>query len=59
MDIKKMKAIRIEKRMTQLEMARLIGVTLGTYRNWESGANQPSDINEAKLREALGVKGKE
>lgn len=56
MDIKKMKAIRIEKRMTQLEMARLIGVTLGTYRNWESGANQPSDINEAKLNEVLGVK---
>jgi transcriptional regulator with XRE-family HTH domain len=56
MDTKNLKKLRISKRLTQLEMAKDIGVTLNTYRNWESGANQPSDINLEKLKEVLGVK---
>lgn len=55
MNTERMKSIRIGKKLTQLEMAKLIGVTLSTYRNWESGANQPSDINEQRLKEVLNI----
>lgn len=55
MNTERMKSIRIGKKLTQLEMAKLIGVTLSTYRNWELGANQPSDINEQRLKEVLNA----
>lgn len=51
-----LKELRIKKGLTQVEMAILIGVTGNTYRNWETGANLPSDENFEKLKEVLGLK---
>lgn len=53
MDNKEMRLLRIVNGYTQLEMASLIGVSLNTYRNWEMGANNPSEINEYRLEQAF------
>lgn len=37
----------------QIEMAIIIGVTANTYRNWELGANLPSEENLVKLEQKL------
>jgi transcriptional regulator with XRE-family HTH domain len=50
-----LKKARKEKNMTQVEVAKLVGVTANTYRNWEYGANAPSDENLEKLKEILEV----
>ena len=53
LDIKKMKETRIAKGLSQIEMAIIIGVTANTYRNWELGANLPSEENLVKLEQKL------
>ena len=53
MDNTEMRKLRVIKGYTQLKMASLIGVSLNTYRNWELGANNPSEINEIKLERIL------
>ena len=35
------RAIRVKLRLTQLEFARMIGVSVGTLRNWEQGRRRP------------------
>ena len=45
------KALRLNNKLTQLEMAIRTGVTLNTYRNWELGANEPSEENLVKLKQ--------
>ena len=47
------KALRLKNKLTQLEMAIKTGVTLNTYRNWEQGANEPSDENIVKLKQVF------
>ena len=47
---------RQEKKMTQVEVSREIGVGLSTYRYWESGGGQPNPVNLQKLKNVLGVK---
>lgn len=49
------KELRTEKGKTQVEMAVAVGVSLTSYRLWESGATKPNDENMAKLKEVLGV----
>ena len=51
-DIKK---IREEKKMTQVEVSRLCGVSLAGFRIWESGGGDPSPENLKKLKSVLGV----
>ena len=51
--LKGLKENRIKKGLTQLEMAKMLGVTVGTYRNWELGANEPNDINMYRIKEIL------
>ena len=53
LDIKKMKSIRLAKGLSQVEMAIIIGVTANTYRNWELGANLPSEENLVKLERRI------
>jgi transcriptional regulator with XRE-family HTH domain len=48
---------RIKKNLSQIEIAKLIGVTANAYRNWEYGANEPSEENMAKLKEVLDKEG--
>lgn len=56
-NIEKMKEERLKRGLTQIEIARQIGVTGNTYRNWELGANLPSEENLEKLNEVLENKG--
>ena len=52
-NLKNLKQDRLEKGLSQIELAILIGVTANTYRNWEYGANEPSEDNMIKLEEIL------
>lgn len=54
--MQRLKDIRIAKGLTQLEMAKMLGVTVGTYRNWELGANDPNEINMYRIKEILEIK---
>lgn len=45
--------LRLKNKLTQLDMAIKTGVTLNTYRNWEQGANEPSDENLIKLKQVF------
>lgn len=51
-----LKEMRENKGLSQIEVAKLIGVSANTYRNWEYGANYPSEENMKKLKEVLEVK---
>ena len=51
-----LKEMRENKGLSQIEVAKLIGVSANTYRNWEYGANYPSEENMKKLKEVLGDK---
>ena len=48
-----LKEKRIKRNLSQIEIAKLVGVTANTYRNWEYGANEPSEENMEKLKEVL------
>jgi len=52
-NLKNLKEDRTEKGLSQIELAIMIGVTANTYRNWEYGANDPSEENMKKLEEIL------
>ena len=51
MDLKK---LRTEKGLTQEHMAKLVGVSLVTYRLWENGVTTPRYENAEKLKQVLG-----
>lgn len=51
-----LKELRIKKNLSQIEVAKLIGVSANTYRNWEYGANDPSEENMDKLKKVLEIK---
>ena len=55
-DILNLKKLRDEKGMTQTDVAKLIGVSLTSYRMWEIEVTEPSPENMAKLKEVLDVK---
>ena len=42
---------RLKHGLTQEQLARRLGVTVGTVNRWESGATEPSPLAKAKLRE--------
>lgn len=52
MDLKKLRA---EKKMTQVDVCKVVGVSLTAYRNWELGVSNPLPENLKKLKIALGV----
>ena len=53
---KNLKEERIKRNLSQIEIAKLVGVTANTYRNWEYGANEPSEENMKKLKEVLEMR---
>ena len=53
MDITNLKELRNKRDLTQLQLAKLVGVTLNTYANWEKGANEPNEDNMKTLIEIL------
>lgn len=46
---------RHQRRFTQEDLARMVGVERTTVANWERGAKQPSLENLVRLSQALGV----
>ena len=49
------KKLRIEKGLTQVQLAVKVGVSLMTVRLWEMGASKPNDINMQRLMDALNI----
>lgn len=47
------KELRENKGLTQIEVAKLVGVTAMAYQNWERGACNPTPQNMKKLQEVL------
>lgn len=56
---KDLEKTRKDKGLSQIEVAKKIGVSANTYRNWEYGANEPNEENLIKLIEVLGNGGGE
>lgn len=50
-----LKKIRLEKGLTQMQLAAAVGVSLNTIIKWENGAGAPSDENQKKLDEVLNI----
>lgn len=51
----KIKALRLEKGLTQPQLAKLVGVTSGMISIWENDINEPKASNLKALALALGV----
>lgn len=49
MNLKELKSKRIKIGMTQVEIAKIVGVSLTSYRLWEQGATEPKQENVDKL----------
>lgn len=47
------KRTRVINGMTQIEMAKFIGVSINTYIKWETGFNNPSDLSSYKIEKAF------
>lgn len=54
--MEKLKEIRNKLGMTQVEVARAVGVSLSTYLLWERGVSNPNEENAKKLKEVLDQK---
>lgn len=57
MDFSKLKEYRKAAKLTQMDLARALGVSVWTCRVWEYGGGKPNKENLEKLKKVLGVKG--
>lgn len=55
MDLSKLKEYRVKQKMTQVQVAAKVGVSLMAYRLWEMGVGKPNRENYDKLMEALKI----
>lgn len=51
----RIKKLRDEKNISQTELARIIGVSVGAVGNWESGTRRPDFQSLSKLAKYFGV----
>ena len=51
-----LKQAREKKDLTQVEAAKLIGVSVEAYRRWENGGGGATPENLKKLKSVLGIK---
>ena len=51
----RLKALRIEKKLSQPELAKLVGVSNGMISFWENGVNEPTITNLVKLSQIFEV----
>lgn len=49
------KKIRLEKGITQIELARRVGVSINTIIKWENEISRPNEENYQKLLKALEI----
>jgi len=52
-DILDIKSLRLEKKLTQIDVAKKVGVSLTSYQLWERGVTTPTEENLKKLYEVL------
>lgn len=57
--MKTLKDLRIEKGMTQTDVAIAVGCSLASYRMWEIGVTNPSSENYERLKVVLGIQSEE
>lgn len=50
---KTIKDRRKEKKLTQSEVAKAVGVSVNAYQHWERGTSQPNEENAKKLNDVL------
>lgn len=50
-----LKALRVNKNLLQTDLATLLGVSVGTIKNWETGKSYPDQPKIEKLCEVFGV----
>lgn len=48
-----LKELRLAAGMTQIAVAKAVGVSMNTYALWERGGMNPTPENEKKLREVF------
>ena len=51
----RLRGLRCERRMTQVELAKKAGVSAATVGNWENGENYPTLTVAITLADVLGV----
>ena len=51
----RLKSLRIEKKLSQPELAKLVGVSKGMISFWENSVNEPTITNLIKLTQIFGV----
>lgn len=51
-----LKAARVNKSLTQLQAAEILGVTEDTVSNWERGKSYPDALMIKKIEKVYGVK---
>ena len=51
----RLKSLRIEKKLSQPDLARLVGVSNGMISFWENGINEPTITNLIKLAQIFDV----
>jgi len=54
MNLDNLKQIRLDKELTQGEVAKMVGVSLMGYQLWERGHTKPTEENYDKLVKVLG-----
>lgn len=49
MNLENLKELRLQKGLSQVEVAKHCGVSVNAYIHWEKGVSKPTEENEAKL----------
>ena len=49
------KELRLQKGLSQAKAARVVGVTIGTWINWEYGVGSPNEENAKKLQKIVDM----
>lgn len=54
MDLERLKEIRNNKGLSQMKVAKEVGVNINSYIRWENGCCKPTPENLEKLEKILG-----
>lgn len=54
--IDRLQEYRLERRLTQEQLAEVLGVTFQTVNRWFAGRHYPSQLQEYQIKKLLGAK---
>ena len=49
------KELRLQKGLSQAKAARVVGVTIGTWINWEYGVGNPNEENAKNIQKLIDM----